>query len=112
MSVRRPSIPSSQTRSLTRSLYNPLPQTTVDPDDDSHPDSESALLARKPTPLPVYQLFIIYLIVFTGPFTTNVVYPFINQLVRDTGIIGGDEGKTGYYVGMIVGYRCRSLLPL
>ena len=115
MSARRPSIPPSPTRSLTRSLCNPRPvpvQTTVDPDDDSHPDSESALLAPKPTPLPIYQLFIVYLMVFTGPLTTTVVYPFINQLVRDTGIVGGDERKTGYYAGMIVGYRCGSLLSL
>ncbi|KAG1779058.1 major facilitator superfamily domain-containing protein [Suillus placidus] len=33
--------------------------------------------------------------------TASVVYPFVNQLVRSTGITGGDERKTGYYAGLI-----------
>ncbi|KZP23804.1 MFS general substrate transporter [Athelia psychrophila] len=30
-----------------------------------------------------------------------VIYPFVNQLVRDTGITGGDQRKTGYFAGLI-----------
>jgi len=56
----------------------------------------------KPTPLPVYQLFIVYLMQFTEPLTACVIYPFVNQFVRDTGVIDGDERKTGYYAGIIV----------
>lgn len=61
---------------------------------------------RKPTPLPRLQIFIVYLIQFAEPITALVIYPFVNQFVRDTGITRGDETKTGYYAGVIV---CRIL---
>jgi len=54
------------------------------------------------TPLPKYQLFIVYLAQVTEPVTASVIYPFVNQFVRDTGVIDGDERKTGYYAGVIV----------
>ena len=57
---------------------------------------------EKPTPLPVVPLFSVYLIQLTEPITATVIYPFINQFVRETGITGGDEKKTGYYAGIIV----------
>jgi len=56
----------------------------------------------KRTPLPRYQLFIVYLTQVTEPITASVIYPFVNQFVRDTGVIDGDERKTGYYAGVIV----------
>jgi hypothetical protein len=31
-----------------------------------------------------------------------VIYPFIIQFVRDTGVTGGDESQTGYFAGLIV----------
>ncbi|KAG5644648.1 hypothetical protein DXG03_008030 [Asterophora parasitica] len=55
----------------------------------------------KRTPLPRFQLFIVFLIQFAEPVTATVIYPFINQFVRDTGITRGDERKTGYYAGVI-----------
>jgi hypothetical protein len=54
------------------------------------------------TPLPKLQLFAIYFIQFCEPVTAVVIYPFAPQLVRRTGITGGDEKKTGYYTGIIV----------
>ena len=57
---------------------------------------------RKSTPLPLLQIFIAYLIQFAEPITALVIYPFVNQFVRDTGITKGDETKTGYYAGVIV----------
>jgi hypothetical protein len=39
------------------------------------------------------------------PITGLVIYPFIAQLVRDTDITNGDETKTGYYAGVIVGHK-------
>ncbi|KAF8071542.1 major facilitator superfamily domain-containing protein [Lyophyllum atratum] len=53
------------------------------------------------TPLPKFQLFIVLLIQFAEPVTATVIYPFVNQFVRDTGVIGGDERRTGYYAGII-----------
>ncbi|PFH48483.1 hypothetical protein AMATHDRAFT_149852 [Amanita thiersii Skay4041] len=55
---------------------------------------------KKKTPLP-WQLFIVILIQFAEPITATVIYPFINQFVRETGITGGDERKTGYFAGII-----------
>ncbi|GLB44785.1 putative major facilitator superfamily protein [Lyophyllum shimeji] len=55
----------------------------------------------KRSPLPKFQLFIVFLIQFAEPVTATVIYPFVNQFVRDTGVIGGDERRTGYYAGVI-----------
>ncbi|KAG6816248.1 hypothetical protein H0H93_008239, partial [Arthromyces matolae] len=46
-------------------------------------------------------LFIVLLIQFAEPLTATVIYPFINQFVRDTGVTEGDERRTGYYAGII-----------
>ncbi|OCH84812.1 MFS general substrate transporter [Obba rivulosa] len=53
------------------------------------------------TPLPKLQLFILLYLQLAEPLTSTVVYPFVNQLVRETGVTGGDERKTGYYAGFI-----------
>ncbi|KAF9468186.1 major facilitator superfamily domain-containing protein [Collybia nuda] len=55
----------------------------------------------KRTPLPKFQLFIVFLIQFSEPITATVIYPFINQFVRETGVTKGDERRTGYYAGII-----------
>jgi hypothetical protein len=54
------------------------------------------------TPLPKLQIFILFLILFSEPITGMVIYPFVNQFVRETGITQGDDRKTGYYAGIIV----------
>jgi len=54
------------------------------------------------TPLPKFQLFLTFLIQFAEPITALVIYPFVNQFVRDTGITKGDVKKTGYYAGIVV----------
>ena len=59
-------------------------------------------LVAVPTPLPWAQLLILYLIQFAEPITGLVIFPFINQFVRETGITGGDETRTGYFAGIIV----------
>jgi len=57
------------------------------------------------TPLPKFQLAVIMLICFSEPIAATVIYPFINKFVRETGVINGDEKKTGYYAGMIVSFK-------
>ena len=74
--------------------------------DDAH-TSESLARTRtvsdsKPTPLPKLQIFILFLTMFSEPITGLVIYPFVNQFVRETGITQGDERKTGHYAGIIV----------
>ena len=56
---------------------------------------------KKPTPLPKLQFFTVCFIQFAEPITAIVVYPFIVQLVRDTGVTGGNENLNGYYAGLI-----------
>ncbi|KAI0637849.1 major facilitator superfamily domain-containing protein [Trametes polyzona] len=56
---------------------------------------------RRPTPLPKGQIAILMLLTLTEPITSHCIYPFINQLVSELDITGGDEKKVGYYAGMI-----------
>jgi len=56
------------------------------------------------TPLPKIQLFIVIVIQIAEPVTSTVIYPFVNDLVRAIGITGGNERKTGYYVGVVASF--------
>jgi len=80
--------------------------TASDPEDlgISHDDAYEQTTIPKPkrTPLPKVSLFILFLIQFSEAITATVIYPFINKFVRDTGVTGGDERKTGYFAGVIV----------
>ncbi|RXW25540.1 hypothetical protein EST38_g339 [Candolleomyces aberdarensis] len=67
--------------------------------EDDSPSVEDRKVER--TPLPKFQIFIAFLIQFAEPVTATVIYPFVNQFVRETGITGGDEAKTGYYAGIV-----------
>ena len=71
-------------------------------DRDSTLDTSVPPMSNKPTPLPKLQLLSLLLIQFSEPIAALVIYPFINQFVRETGITQGDERKTGYYAGIIV----------
>ncbi|KAJ6577494.1 member of major facilitator superfamily multidrug-resistance, DHA1 sub-family [Mycena capillaripes] len=53
----------------------------------------------KRTPLPKFQFFIVLVLQLSEPLTSQVIYPFAPQLIRDTGITNGDETSVGYYVG-------------
>ncbi|KAF8344729.1 major facilitator superfamily domain-containing protein [Amanita rubescens] len=64
-------------------------------------EEERSYDKKKRTPLPWKQLSIVYLIQFAEPITSSVIFPFINQFVRETGITKGDEQKTGYFAGLI-----------
>lgn len=61
---------------------------------DSRPPGE--------TPLPKMHLTLLLLTRMAEPISSTVVLPFVNQLVRETGVTGGDERKTGYFAGLIV----------
>ncbi|EGN93642.1 hypothetical protein SERLA73DRAFT_115664 [Serpula lacrymans var. lacrymans S7.3] len=68
-------------------------------------DEEAPLLqknAKKPrTPLPTFQLTLLLSIQLAEPITAQCIFPFINQLVSELDITGGDERKVGYYAGLI-----------
>jgi len=67
------------------------PQSTQDP--------EASQLQE--TPLPKLQLFLLLYLQLAEPVTSTVVYPFVNQLVRRTGVTDGNDEKTGYFAGLI-----------
>ncbi|KAJ7183249.1 major facilitator superfamily transporter [Mycena filopes] len=63
-------------------------------------NEETALLSRpgrKRTPLPTLQLSVIMLVQICEPLASQSIYPYINQLVSELDITGGDEKKVGYY---------------
>ncbi|KAH8824358.1 major facilitator superfamily domain-containing protein [Flagelloscypha sp. PMI_526] len=55
----------------------------------------------KPTLPPKLQLVILFFIQICEAITSITIYPFVNQLVRSTGIVGDDEKRTGYFAGII-----------
>lgn len=70
-------------------------------------DEETPLLhgensPRKATPLPVTQISLLLLLLLSEPVTSLSINPYINQLVSELSIIGGDERKVGYYAGVLV----------
>ncbi|KAF8220944.1 MFS general substrate transporter [Tricholoma matsutake] len=56
---------------------------------------------RKPHPLPWLQISIVLLLQICEPITSQSIYPYINQLISESDITGGDERKVGYYAGLI-----------
>ncbi|KIK76844.1 hypothetical protein PAXRUDRAFT_835197 [Paxillus rubicundulus Ve08.2h10] len=81
--------------------------TTAGP--DLYNDDQVLLLSgnsgkeiKRPTPLPKLQISVLMLSSLVEPIASQCIYPFINQLIRELDITGGDETKVGYYAGMIV----------
>lgn len=56
---------------------------------------------RVPNSLPWFQLSVVLLIRTCDAVATQSVYPYINQLVGELEVVGGDKRKVGYYVGLI-----------
>ncbi|KAL1728372.1 major facilitator superfamily domain-containing protein [Schizophyllum commune] len=67
-------------------------------DAERMPDGENV---TKETPLPLRQLAIVYLIQFCEPLTGLVIYPFIAELVQETGITRGNDKTTAFYAGIV-----------
>ncbi|EIN04032.1 member of major facilitator multidrug-resistance DHA1 sub-family [Punctularia strigosozonata HHB-11173 SS5] len=74
---------------------------------DRPTDEETPLLDERhdkkpqPGPIPWNQFSIVLFLQLAEPLTSQVIYPFAPQLIRDLGITNGDEAKVGYYVGMM-----------
>lgn len=56
---------------------------------------------QKRTPIPWLQLSLVLLVQVAEPIVSKVIFPFVNQFVRSTGITGGDDAKTGYFSGRV-----------
>ncbi|KAI6040742.1 major facilitator superfamily domain-containing protein [Pisolithus marmoratus] len=76
--------------------------------DETNPLLEDSQAVTK-TPLPKTQLGLVLFVLFTEPMSAQYIFPFINQLIRELGVTGGDDRKIGYYAGIIVS---RSLVIL
>jgi len=63
--------------------------------------SESGSETKRPIPLPKLQISVLVLSGLVEPVASQSIYPFINPLIRELDITGGDETKVGYYAGMI-----------
>jgi MFS family permease len=50
----------------------------------------------------VTQISILLLLLLAEPITSLSINPYINQLVSELSIVGGDERKVGYYAGVLV----------
>ncbi|KAF4604463.1 hypothetical protein EYR40_003237 [Pleurotus pulmonarius] len=68
-------------------------------------DEETPLLRNESqnfrTPVPWRQLSILLFLQLAEPLSSQVIYPFAPQLIRELGVTHGDEAKVGYYVGLI-----------
>ncbi|KZT20436.1 member of major facilitator superfamily multidrug-resistance, DHA1 sub-family [Neolentinus lepideus HHB14362 ss-1] len=69
-------------------------------------DEETPLLPqeqrkKKPTPIPWAQFSIVLFLQLAEPLTSQVIYPFTPDLIRNVGITHGDETKVGHYVGLL-----------
>ncbi|KAL0564566.1 hypothetical protein V5O48_017479 [Marasmius crinis-equi] len=66
-------------------------------------NEETALLGQRKqkTALPHGQIAILLLMQICEPLASQSIYPYINQLVSELDITGGDEKKVGYYAGLI-----------
>ncbi|KAJ6453555.1 major facilitator superfamily transporter [Mycena sanguinolenta] len=52
---------------------------------------------KTPTPLPKFQFGIIMFVLICEPTAAQSIYPYINQLISELNITGGDQQKVGYY---------------
>ncbi|KAJ7257175.1 major facilitator superfamily domain-containing protein [Mycena haematopus] len=73
--------------------------------DDSEDTVETTALIPRPqqetpTPLPKLQLGIIMFVQICEPTASQSIYPYVNQLVSELDITGGDQRKVGYYAGL------------
>jgi hypothetical protein len=80
----------------------PCGETSPALDTQSHDELNHNAKDAARTPLPKFQLFLVMLIQVAEPITALVIYPFINQFIKDTGVTKGDDRKVGYYAGFIV----------
>ncbi|KAG6836905.1 hypothetical protein H0H93_001492 [Arthromyces matolae] len=90
----------SALRTLQPVIYSTPISLIMTPSDDE----ETPLLqehSKKRTPLPWAQFTIVMFLQLAEPLTSQVIYPFAPQLIRDIGITHGNEMQVGYYVGLM-----------
>ncbi|KIJ65162.1 hypothetical protein HYDPIDRAFT_131492 [Hydnomerulius pinastri MD-312] len=66
-----------------------------------HSEDVRGANAKKRTPLPWRQFSILLMLQVSEPITSQVISPFLPQLIRDIGITNGEDSRVGYYVGLM-----------
>ncbi|KAG2157723.1 MFS general substrate transporter [Suillus bovinus] len=61
----------------------------------------SAKTKKPKTPLPKLQIGILMTLQLVEPIASMSIFPYINQLIRELGITGGNDAAVGYYAGLI-----------
>ncbi|KIK98692.1 hypothetical protein PAXRUDRAFT_133692 [Paxillus rubicundulus Ve08.2h10] len=68
----------------------------------AHVDEETPLLqTRSKTPVPWGQFSIVLFVLAAEPVSSSYIFPFVNQLIGELGVTGGDDRKIGYYAGLM-----------
>ncbi|KAF9237650.1 major facilitator superfamily domain-containing protein [Melanogaster broomeanus] len=72
-------------------------------DDEATPllQTKTKTKTKTKTPLPVGQVSVVLFILVAEPISSAYIFPFINQLIGELGVTGGDDRKIGYYAGLI-----------
>ena len=65
-------------------------------------DRRDGLAKARETPIPWAQFSLVLFLQLAEPLTSQVIYPFIPQLIREIGVTNGDEIRVGFNVGLIV----------
>ncbi|CAE6466392.1 unnamed protein product [Rhizoctonia solani] len=73
--------------------------TSIDGVDDQCRQEEAV---QKRTPLPVKQVLVLCLMSFSEPVSLLVIFPFVNQMIEDSGV-ASDPKEIGYYSGFVEG---------
>ncbi|KAG2129262.1 MFS transporter [Suillus cothurnatus] len=58
-------------------------------------------LKKPKTPLPKRQIGILMMLQLVEPIASTSIFPYINQLIRELGITGGNDAAVGYYAGIV-----------
>ncbi|KAF8840923.1 MFS general substrate transporter [Paxillus ammoniavirescens] len=82
-----------------------MADTVKIPSRDCHEDVPllpgSLDVPKRPTPLPKVQIVTLLPACLIKPIASQSILPYINQLVSELDIVGGDTRKVGYYAGLI-----------
>ncbi|KAG1774827.1 MFS general substrate transporter [Suillus placidus] len=60
-----------------------------------------AEVSKPKTPLPKLQLGLLFMIQLAEGIASTSIFPYINQLISELGITGGNDAAVGYYAGII-----------
>ncbi|GJJ15228.1 hypothetical protein Clacol_009504 [Clathrus columnatus] len=70
------------------------------PSEDTEQDRVETVKFTTPTPLPLRALGVIMLLRAATPFAFHIIFPFVNQMILEVGIVDDPE-EVGFYSGLV-----------